>query len=91
MLDSGTPYLVVYEDAASRLQATANIKDEKEVRTSIESRKSGGSGLIRLKSEIPSSAMSGGTWPRGFQAIRKTGFCRCLFSIQFMSTTRRIS
>jgi len=39
MLDSGNPYLVIYDDAVSRLQATANIKDEKEVRSSIGSRK----------------------------------------------------
>jgi|GEM_PF-3218065 len=39
MLDSGNPYLVVYDDAVSRLHATANVKDEKEVRSSIGSRK----------------------------------------------------
>jgi len=39
VLDSGNPYLVVYDDVASKLQATANIKDEKEVRSSIGSRK----------------------------------------------------
>ncbi len=38
ILDSGNPYLVVYEDAASRLQPTWNIKEKKVVRSSIGSR-----------------------------------------------------
>jgi len=38
ILDSGNPYLVVYEDAASRLQPAANIKEKKVVRSPIGSR-----------------------------------------------------
>ncbi len=38
MLDSGNPYLVVYEDAASRLQPAANVDAAKVVRSSIGSR-----------------------------------------------------
>jgi len=38
ILDSGNPYLVVYEDAASRLQPAAHIKETKVVRSSIGSR-----------------------------------------------------
>jgi len=39
MLDSGNPYLVIYDDVASKLQANANIKDDREVRSSIGSRR----------------------------------------------------
>jgi len=38
ILDSGNPYLVVYEDAVKRLQPTANIKETKVARSSIGSR-----------------------------------------------------
>jgi len=39
MLDTGNPYLVVYDDVASKLQTNAKIEGEKEVRSSIGSRK----------------------------------------------------
>jgi hypothetical protein len=35
MLDSGSPYIVVYEDAASRLQPAANIKEAEILESAI--------------------------------------------------------